>query len=147
MTIEQHLATIDLLCARDFPEQRGGSDVGFGGPGFHVAELATSVGLRSGDGAARERTAEDFDAWKESIARRLDDRWGPGQRSGLLAVSVRGERGEEIPEPWAMLSDLVHELCVWQAEVTGRWVALGVAERDETDEIRLIAVVTDTDPP
>src|SRR5262249_29458043 len=115
MTIERHLATVDLLCVRDFPAQRGGSHVGFGGPGLQVAELATSIGLGTGDGAAREQTAKDFDAWKEAIAQRLHHRWGEGQRWGPLTVSVRRERGEEIPEPWAMLSDLVHELCLWQA--------------------------------
>jgi hypothetical protein len=148
MTIDQHLATIDRLCAREFPEQRGRSDVGFGGPGFHIAELTASLGLLgTGDGAARERTAEDLDAWKEAIAQRLNDRWGQGQRWGMLTVGVRRARGEEIPQPWALLGDLVHEVYLWQADGTGRWVALGVAERDETDEIRLLAVVTDTDPP
>ncbi|MEU5770671.1 hypothetical protein ABZ782_32635 [Streptomyces asoensis] len=29
----------------------------------------------------------------------------------------------------------------------GRWVALGVADRDPYDEVRLLLVVTDTDPP
>ncbi|WP_055491396.1 hypothetical protein [Streptomyces sp. TP-A0356] len=147
MTIDQLLATIDLLCTREFPTRHGGSDVGFGGPGFHVAELEVSVGLATGDGAERERTAEDFDAWKEALALRLDGRWGQGQRRGLLTVGVRIARGEEIPEPWATLSDLVDEVYLWQANGTNRWVALGVAERDATDEIRLLAAVTDRDPP
>ncbi|MFD1659982.1 hypothetical protein ACFSL4_17715 [Streptomyces caeni] len=147
MTIDRHLATIDLLCAREFPARRGSSDVGFGGPGFHVVVLRTSVGLRTGDGAERERTAEDFDAWKEAIARRLDGRWGQGRFWGPLTAGVRMARGEEIPEPWATLGALVHELRLWQVDGAGRWVALGVAERDLTDEIRLLAAVTDQDPP
>jgi hypothetical protein len=36
---------------------------------------------------------------------------------------------------------------VWRADGTGRWVALAVADRDPADAIRLLAVVTDTDPP
>jgi hypothetical protein len=146
MTIEQFLDAIDVLCAREFPALRGGSDAGFGGPGFQVAALAASVGLGTGNGADRERTAEDFHAWKEAIAQRLDDRWGQAHRWGLLTVGVRRARGEEIPEPWATLSDLVDEVCLWEAGDTGRWVALGVAERDRTDEIRLLAAVTDRDP-
>jgi hypothetical protein len=106
-----------------------------------------SEGIGTGDGAERERTAKDFAAWKEAIAQRLNDRWGEGERWGLLTIGVRIERGEEIPQPWALLSDLVHEVYLWQADGTGRWVALGVAERDETDEIRLLAAVTDVDPP
>jgi hypothetical protein len=121
--------------------------VGCGGPGFHLAELAASVGLGTGDGAAREQTAEDFDAWKEAIAQRLDERWGRGRRWGTLTVGVRKAHGEEIPQPWALLGDLVHEASLWQPDGTGRWVVLAVAERDETDEIRLLAAVTDTDPP
>jgi hypothetical protein len=147
MTIDRHLATIDLLCARDFPVRRGGSDVGCGGPGFHIAELAVSVGLGTGDGAAREQTAEDFDAWMEAIAQRLDARWGQRERWGTLTVGVRRARGEEIQQPWALLGDLAHEACLWRPDGTGRWVALAVAERDETDEIRLLAAVTDIDPP
>jgi hypothetical protein len=27
----------------------------------------------------------------------------------------------------------MHEVYLWQADGTGRWVALGVADRDETD--------------
>jgi hypothetical protein len=146
MSIDQHLATIDLLCAREFPARRGESDLDCGGPGFHITALAASVGLGTGDGSERERTAEDFDAWKEAIAQRLNDRWGQARRWGLLTVGVRRSRGEEVPEPWAMLSDLVDELYLWQPDGTGRWVALGVAERDGTDEIRLLAAVTDRDP-
>lgn len=146
MTIDQHMATIDRLCAREFPAQRGGSDMGYGGPGFHVTALAESVGLAMGDGAERERTAEDLDAWKEALAQRLSRRWGQARRCGLLTVGVRRARGEDIPEPWALLSDLVDELYLWQADDTGRWVALALAERDGTDEIRLLAAVTDRDP-
>ncbi|MET8786988.1 MULTISPECIES: hypothetical protein [unclassified Streptomyces] len=147
MTIDQHLATIDLLRAREFPARRSASDVGFGGPGFHIAPLAVSAGLGTGDGAERERWAEDLDAWKEAIAQRLDDRWGEGLRWWSLTVGVRKARGEEIPEPWATLGDLVDELYLWRPDGSGRWVALGVAERDGADEIRLLAAVTDRDPP
>jgi hypothetical protein len=36
---------------------------------------------------------------------------------------------------------------VWQEEDTGRWIALGVADRDDQDEIQLLATVTEIDPP
>ncbi|MGW5097533.1 hypothetical protein ACWEQ1_20415 [Streptomyces nodosus] len=147
MTIEQHLATIDLLCARAFPARRGAVGAEGGGPGFHVVALLSSRGLGTGDGVERERAAEDLDAWREAVSRRLDDRWGPRQHYGVLTAQVRRARGEEIPEPWATLGDLVHELSLWQADGSGHWVALGVAERDDTDEIRLLAAVTDRDPP
>jgi hypothetical protein len=62
-------------------------------------------------------------------------------------VRLRLSRGEEIPEPWATLSLLTDELDVWQVAGAGRWVALGVADRDRADEIRLLAVVTEIPPP
>ncbi|CAM5679149.1 putative protein OS=Streptomyces tendae OX=1932 GN=GUR47_29855 PE=4 SV=1 [Streptomyces tendae] len=34
-----------------------------------------------------------------------------------------------------------------RAEGTGHWVAVAVADRDETDEVRLLAVVTQEAPP
>ena len=64
----------------------------------------------------------------------------------MVTLRERIARGEEIPEPWAMLSVLVDELELWQPDGRGRWVAVGVADRDESDEIRLLAVVTDVDP-
>ncbi|ANS63675.1 hypothetical protein SLINC_1451 [Streptomyces lincolnensis] len=60
---------------------------------------------------------------------------------------LRIERGEEIPESWATMSALVDELNLWQPHGTDRWVALGVADRDPADEARLLALVTETDPP
>ena len=40
--LAQHLATIDLLRARPFPAQRGRQAAVVRGPGYHLAELATS---------------------------------------------------------------------------------------------------------
>lgn len=36
---------------------------------------------------------------------------------------------------------------LWEAGGTGRWIALAVADRDETDEVQLLAVVTEKAPP
>lgn len=36
---------------------------------------------------------------------------------------------------------------LWEAEGTGRWVAVAAADRDEADEVRLLAVVTREAPP
>ncbi|MGW3730478.1 hypothetical protein [Streptomyces sp. F001] len=65
----------------------------------------------------------------------------------MLTLRVRGERGEEIPEPWATVSVLMDGVYVWEARGTGRRVAVGVADRDESDSARLLAVGTATDPP
>ena len=54
---------------------------------------------------------------------------------------------EEIPEPWAGLSLRVGDVYLWRIEEEGRWAALGVADLDPDDEIQLLLVVTETDPP
>ncbi|MFD5569260.1 hypothetical protein [Streptomyces cadmiisoli] len=143
MNIARCLDTIDQLCLRPFPAEHGWSDAGREGPGFHMAQLAAGTSDRA-HGAAQ---AADLDACKEGIAQRLHARWGATHPWGMLTLRTRGERGEEIPEPWASLSVLADEVYVWRAAESGRWVAVGVTDREETGAARLLAVVTDTDPP
>jgi len=148
MDIARYLATIDLLCARELPGEHGRSDTGVEGPGYYVIDLATSDGLRTDDGSGRGDTAEDFHARREQLKGRLNDRWGRQHHPWvMLTLRERIARGEEIPEPWATASILVDELDLWQPDGTDRWVAIGVADRDEEDEIRLLTVVTDMNPP
>ncbi|HZF87454.1 hypothetical protein [Streptomyces sp.] len=143
MDIARCLDTIDRLCLRPFPAEHGWSDVGRAGPGYFMAELYTG----EGEETSCETTAEDVGAHKEAVAGRLHERWGTVPAWGTLTLRVRGVRGEEIPEPWASLSQLTDEAYVWRADGTGRWVAVAVADRDPADVLRLLAVVTDTDPP
>ncbi|KUN06268.1 hypothetical protein AQI95_15375 [Streptomyces yokosukanensis] len=147
MDIAKCLTVIDALCAGEFPAPDGAPKPGAPGPGHRTVELAASHGMRAGDAGARQGTAQDFRAYREAVAERLHDRWGRQPPWGQLTVRLRLGRGEAIPEPWATLSLLTDELDVWQVTDTGRWVALGVADRDEADEIRLLAAVTRTPPP
>ncbi|MEU6575719.1 hypothetical protein [Streptomyces sp. NPDC046805] len=148
MDIARHLAMIDRLCAKEFPAEnaRWGSCTA-GGPGYWTTELETSRGLCAAAAWVRERTAEDFHAYREAIAQRLNARWGERPPWGQLTVRVRMGRGEAIPEPWATLSLYADELDVWQVDDTGHWVAVGVADRDRRDEIRLLVTVTEVEPP
>lgn len=134
MDIAKDLATIYRLCAQEFPA----------GQGYFLVELET--GPVPPDGS-RERTADDVQAYLQGIAQRLNDRWAEQLPWGQLTVRERVGRGEEIPEPWATLALRTDVLNVWQAEDTGRWIALGVADRDDQDEIQLLAAVTEMDPP
>ncbi|MGW1913561.1 hypothetical protein ACWCQS_23220 [Streptomyces sp. NPDC002076] len=147
MDIAIHLAVIDRLCGREFPAEQGRSESGTAGPGYATVVLATSHGVRVGHASVRERTAAEFQAYREAVAERLHDRWGRQPPWGQLTVRLRLSRGEEIPEPWATLSLLTDELDVWQLAEAGRWVAVGVADRDRADEIRLLAAVTEIPPP
>ncbi|GCB51474.1 hypothetical protein [Streptomyces sp. NL15-2K] len=145
MNIARHIALIDELCFRPFPAEHGPSDVGIGGPGYHVAALEGSHGLRGGDPAERAVVVDQYEKYRDALYERLASRWGHTDPWNLQTVLLRTEM-EEIPQPWAMLSARARVAYLWEAEGTGRWVAVTVADRDETDEVQLLAVVTETDP-
>ena len=119
---------------------------GYLGPGGRSAALATSHGLVTADAAVRLAEAERFRAEREILAGRLTRRWGVPHYVGLQTVRLR-TGAEEIPEPWAGLSLRVGDVYLWRIEEEGRWAALGVADLDPDDEIQLLLVVTETDPP
>ncbi|MET7611489.1 hypothetical protein [Streptomyces seoulensis] len=126
--VARHLAAIDRLRARDLPP--GGAD-------HHTVELDPGHGPRP--------STDDLHALRDAIAQHLGTRWGETPPWGQLTLRLRLARGEEIPEPWATLCLRTDELGVWQAEDV--WLAVGVADRDEADAIRLLATVTRTAPP
>ncbi|MFI8950431.1 hypothetical protein ACIGO6_28390 [Streptomyces sp. NPDC053750] len=146
MNIAQHIAVIDELCFRPFPAEHGPSDGGAGGPGHFVAVLETSHGLRGGGQGERAVTVEQYEKGRDALHELLAPRWGATDPWNLQTVLLRTER-EEIPEPWAGLSARARVAYLWEAEGTGRWVAVAVADRDEADEVQLLAVVTWTAPP
>ncbi|MFI5965733.1 hypothetical protein ACIA8J_26650 [Streptomyces asoensis] len=144
------------------------------GPGHRTAALVTSHGLRTADAAVRLAEVERFHERREELAASLTRRWGAPSHWGLQTVRLRTAT-EEIPEPWAGLSLRADDVYLWRTDRApqpadpgppadpgtradrapgtdpvgeyGRWVALGVADRDPCDEVRLLLVVTDTDPP
>jgi hypothetical protein len=146
MDLEKCLAVTDAVCARDFPAEHSRSDTGEAGPGYRVATLATSHGLRVADASVRGAVVERFHDDKEVLAGKLTERWGEPYHIGLQTIRLRTAT-EETPEPWSWLSFLVGDVFLWQAPEHGRWTALGVADVDQRDEVRLLLVVTDIDPP
>ncbi|MEU3900821.1 hypothetical protein [Streptomyces sp. NPDC045251] len=136
MDIARHIALIDELCFRPFPAEHG----------HFVAVLESSHGLRDGDQGERAATEEQYEKYRDALHERFATRWGEPEPWNLQTVLLRTER-EEIPEPWAALSARARLASLWEAEGTGRWVALAVADLDETDEVQLLAVVTQEAPP
>ncbi|WP_060885572.1 hypothetical protein [Streptomyces caniscabiei] len=147
MTIARHLVTIDRLCSEEFPTAHGRSDVGTAGPGYHLAELATSEHFWDDDGTEREETEVQFEADRDALSQRLTERWGPPDVFSLWSVSSRYQEGEDIPEPWGPLSSHVPDVHLWQADGHGRWVALGVSQWDKELPFQLLALITEIDPP
>ncbi|WP_217250484.1 hypothetical protein [Streptomyces sp. AC602_WCS936] len=136
MDIARRIALIDELCFRPFPAEHG----------HFVAVLESSHGLRDGDQGERAATVEQYEKYRDALHERLATRWGETEPWNLQTVLLRTER-EEIPEPWAALSARARLASLWEAEGTGRWVALAVADLDETDEVQLLALVTQEAPP
>ncbi|KAB1145380.1 hypothetical protein F7R91_19595 [Streptomyces luteolifulvus] len=147
MDIAHWLATVDLLCTRDFPAEHGRTDVGTGGPGYHIAELLTSGDFWEDDGTEWEETETQYECNRDGLSERLTERWGPPDPISLASVFERSTGGENIPEPWGSLCAHVPNLHLWGPPQTDRWVALGVSQWDKELPFQLLAVVTEVDPP
>ncbi|WP_405878149.1 hypothetical protein OG762_05420 [Streptomyces sp. NBC_01136] len=147
MTSEQHLATILRLCSEDFPPEHSRSDVGDAGPGYLIAELATSEEFWEDDGTAREAAAEQYATDRDGLSELLSHRWGRPQAFSLSSVLDRTMDGEDIPQPWGILSGHVPDVHLWRTDGHGRWVALGVSQWDKEWPFQLLAVVAEADPP
>ena len=145
MTTAQHLAAIDLLRGQAFPAQRDRSELGDSGPGYHLAELRTEADGTHAACLPADAAVESYEAECEALAFALSTRWGEGQRFSLWSASVRSIEGEGIPQPWDQLSQCVDDVQIWRAE--GHWIAVAVARAEGEGAYRLIAVVTDVDPP
>ncbi|MYU23101.1 hypothetical protein [Streptomyces sp. SID8352] len=146
MDIARHLALIDELCFRPFPAEHGPEGEGERVPGGFAVVLASSQDLCTRDPAERAPTVGEYETHRDALREHLAGRWGETDPWNLQTVLLRTER-EEIPEPWAGLCAHARMAHLWAVEGTGRWVALAVADRDPADEVRLLAVVTEIDPP
>jgi hypothetical protein len=128
MDIAKDLGLIDLLCARDFPAEHSG---------YHAAWL----------GPGDWPDASDCYAYEAAVVERLTQRWGAASRWGTMPLEERIARGEDISDPWAMLTALAVDVRTWVEPGSSRRVTLAVADRDEETQPRLWVAVTQTDPP
>ncbi|OEJ50416.1 hypothetical protein [Streptomyces agglomeratus] len=148
MSTARYLALIDLLRAQEFPAQRGRSDTGFSGPGYHTAELIVAGQFGDDDAAQVAETREQCVAEHEALLAVLGVKWGEPQFFSLWSLLERSIAGEEIPEPWQELRARFDSLHVWRAD--GRWIVVGLAPalgEAEVPSYELMAVVTEVDPP
>ncbi|MFE7271017.1 hypothetical protein [Streptomyces sp. NPDC057623] len=142
MNIARHIALIDELCFRPFTAERISWHGGASGPGHHVVVLESG----RGDCGTRAATVEQYEKYRDALDEQFATRWRETVPYNLQTVSLRTAQ-EEIPEPWASLSTRARVACLWEAHGTGRWVAVAVADRDEADDVKLLGVVTEIDPP
>lgn len=95
--------------------------------------------------------AEEFAALREALAVVLEVRWGPAEHVSLWSAFVRAEEariagtGEVVEEPWRSLCASVPDVLLWRR--ADRWIALGTAERETEQPLRLLALATAVDPP
>ncbi|MGC9542225.1 hypothetical protein [Streptomyces sp. UG1] len=142
MNIARHIALIDELCYRPFVAEHSVSEVEESGPGYHLVVLESS----QGDFETRAATVEQFEKYRDALYEPLAARWDDTDPWNLQTTLLRMAQ-EEIPDPWALLSQRARVAYLWEAAGTGRWVVLVVADRDEADDVKLLAVVTEIDPP
>ncbi|MEW1681175.1 hypothetical protein [Streptomyces sp. NPDC093594] len=144
MNLARHIALIDELCFRPFPAEHGPSDVGFSGPGHHVAVLES--GGPDLDPAHWAATVDQFEKQRDAVYELLASRWGDVDPWNLQTVLLRTER-EDVPQPWAWLSHEAGVAWLWEVQGTSRWAAVALADRDAGGAVQLLAVVTETAPP
>jgi hypothetical protein len=142
MNIARHIALIDELCFRPFAAEASSWDGGESGPGYHVVVLESS----HGDCGTRAATVEQYEKYRDALDEHFASRWRETAPYNLRTIALRTAQ-EEIPEPWASLSARARVAYVWEAEGTGRWVAVAVADQDEADDVKLLGVVTEVAPP
>ncbi|WP_406859520.1 hypothetical protein ABZO31_03915 [Streptomyces sp. HUAS MG47] len=145
MTLAGHLATIDRLRLDPFPESPVRSGLCDSGPGFHVASLARSEEFWEDDGTRRLEVEEQYEAERDALGELLAARWGAHEHVSLFSVLARSMDGEDIPEPWDVLSNHTPDLYLWRAD--GRWIGLGVSQWDDELPFELVLLVTEVDPP
>lgn len=146
MSTARYLALIDLLRAQEFPAQRGRSDTGFSGPGYHTAKLSAADQPGDDDAAQVVEMREQCVAEHDALLAVLGAKWGAHQVFSLWSLLERSIAGEEIPEPWEELSVKFDSLHVWRAD--GQWIVVGLAlGKADEPSYELMAVVTEVDPP
>ncbi|MEU5609805.1 hypothetical protein AB0H03_13910 [Streptomyces sparsogenes] len=134
-----HLATIDLLRARDFPDRPGVAGSVASGPGFHVADLLVSEDFWDADLERLMEVEEEFEAELEALVQVLSLRWGEPEVLDLTGHLERQAMGEPVPEPLASLCGYVGRVYGWRTG--GRWIGLGIGQGDRELPLQLVAAI------
>lgn len=134
-----HLAAIDLLRARDFPDRRGVVGAVESGPGFHVADLLVSEAFWDADVERLIEVEEEFEAELRVLVQVLSLRWGDPEVLDLTDHLERQAMGEPVPEPLRSLCGYVGRVHGWRAD--GRWIGLGLGQGDRELPLQLVAAI------
>ncbi|NUS88792.1 MAG: hypothetical protein HOY75_40350 [Streptomyces sp.] len=134
-----HLAIIDLLRARDFPDRRGVVGAVASGPGFHVADLRVSEDFWDADLERLIEVEEEFEAELGVLVQVLSLRWGEPEVLDLADHLERDAMGERVPEPLRSLCGYVGRVYGWRTD--GRWIGLGIGQGDRELPLQLVAAI------
>ncbi|MGA5822340.1 hypothetical protein ACPC54_31290 [Kitasatospora sp. NPDC094028] len=141
-----HLAALDDLLTRPYPETETVEATGYGGPGWRVRDLYVSGEFWDDeDGEALQRAEEEAAAHFDALAGALTARWGEPSTVDLWSYLVAGFDGEfpgrAAPEPIGLLSGRATALRVWPLPDGGRWLGLAVGQEDRELPVILSAAV------
>ncbi|KAK1177721.1 hypothetical protein B7755_005770 [Streptomyces sp. NBS 14/10] len=134
-----HLAIIDLLRARDFPDRRGVVGAVASGPGFHVADLRVSEDFWDADLERLIEVEEEFEVELGVLVQVLSLRWGEPEVLDLADHLERDAMGERVPEPLRSLCGYVGRVYGWRTD--GRWIGLGIGQGDRELPLQLVAAI------
>lgn len=143
MDLAAHLATVDLLRARDFPAQRVRAGAVESGPGFHLAVLAVSEAFWEDDGSRWAAVEDEFGAVCQALVELLAQRWGEPETLDLGPYLTRLDKGLPVLPPLDVLCGYLPEVHGWR--VADRWIALGVGQWDGELPFQLVLAVAERD--
>ncbi|MET8954218.1 hypothetical protein ACWEO4_26285 [Streptomyces sp. NPDC004393] len=144
---EEQLSIIDALIALPFPEQEGQSETqfGWGGPGYHIADLRQSRDFWDAPDpetftAAEEELEADLTALVTVPAGRrgsptVVDLWP------YLGLDNPEHPDIEAPEPLSSLCNLAGSMQMWQVPSAGRRLGLTLGQADREFPFELLAAV------
>lgn len=143
MDLAAHLATVDLLRAREFPARRVRAGAVESGPGFHLADLAVSEDFWEDDGSRWAAVEDEFGAVCQALVELLAQRWGEPETLDLSPYLVRLDEGATVPPPLDVLCGYLPQVHGWRVE--SRWIGLGVGQWDGELPFQLVLAVAGRD--
>ncbi|MFE4453916.1 hypothetical protein [Streptomyces sp. NPDC056796] len=144
-TTGDHLAQIDGILARPFPEGEESEDSGArsSGPGHHLLILRASQDFWDDRSPETVEPAEqEIEDGFSALATVLSERWGEPETVDLWPFLESDDEGAgAVPEPMGQLCNLAGSMQVWRVPGGTRWLGLAVGQADPEFPLWLLAAV------
>ncbi|WP_051795092.1 hypothetical protein [Streptomyces sp. NRRL S-87] len=143
-----HVATVDDLIARPFPEREVGpgkaKDGRWGGPGYHLAVLRESRDFWDDRSEEVVEAAElELEADLAALVKTMTSRWGHPKVVDLWPYLGFDDPDPEYaaPQPLLFLCNVAGRMHVWRLPDSDRWIGLTIGQADREYPLQLIAAL------